>query len=199
VIADPTYDPDTAPEVIAERFDLLRRQPLGNLLGELYTISGAPPDVQRDFNALNIARRELAHHIFVRPSFVAAVQTTEGRDSLIKRVKAWALEFHGAAEMVVKSALRRAERFGVDPRIIYEHARAVGAGEAELSSSAHALVDLEKTFTPEKLEQMAQRLGFRPRIARLRWPPGRDGRCAKVVSAWRVSPSPESLPRRSWR
>lgn len=162
VINDPSYDPNTEPDVIAERFDVLRHRTLGNLLSEMYSISAATTEVRRDFDALNRERIELAHHLFVRLTSVAMAQADEGRGHLIQQLRSKAAEFNAAAEMVFKSALKGAERFGTDPRLIYEHARQVGAGEADLSSRADALIGLERTFTPAKLDQMALRLGVDP-------------------------------------
>ena|ERR1039458_6455156 len=123
-------------------------------------MTNATLEVQRDFDALNRARIELAHHLFIRPTSVSQAQAADGRESVVNQLRSWAVEFNAAADLVFRSALRAAERFGTDARVVFEHARELGAGEAELSSPAVALVGLEKTINSQTLDQIATRLGI---------------------------------------
>jgi hypothetical protein len=162
LIMDPQFDPPTDPAVIAKRFEALRGDPLGRLLNQVYGMSGAPPQIQRNFAELNRARIDVAHHIFTRSDYVAMSKTPEGRARLIELVRGWSLEFTTAAATVFEQALEGAARFGVDTRALYDRLYALGAAEAAPASPAEALVGLEESITPETLDRAARRLGIDP-------------------------------------
>jgi hypothetical protein len=160
LISDPAFDPSTDRKVIARRFDDLRRDPLGRLLSAMYGMSGAPPEVQSNFDALNRARIDVAHHIFSRSDYVGMATTPEGITRLIELLRSWSEEFRIAADAVFNQALAGAARFGGDAHAVLDHMLAIGAAQAVPSSPAESLVGLEESITPEALDRAARRLGI---------------------------------------
>jgi hypothetical protein len=145
---------------IAARFDRLRSDTLGALLNAM-DVASAPPEARVHFDALRVARNDLAHHIFTRSDYVRTAQTDEGLARLIELVKDWTWTFVAFKDAVFAAALKKAATLGVDTTSLYEHARALGAGEQKLATPAKHLVGLEETLTPETLDRIARQFGLR--------------------------------------
>lgn len=160
LILDQRHDVGAPLEDMAERYQTLRDDPLGNLITKLGQVGGATAEDLRALRNLKAARDEFVHNYCVRPSFLSRVTTEQGRQELLGELRRLDAQFDAARREASRLAIRVAERrFDLKPAELLEHLRELVAGEHDSRVLEEDVVDyLRRPQTLKAAEAILQEL-----------------------------------------
>ena len=164
LILDKRHDVEAPLPDMAERYQTLRDDPLGNLITKLGQVGGATAEDLTALRNLKAERDEFVHNYCVRPSFLSRVTTEEGRREILDELRRLDAKFDAARREASRLAITAAERrFDLKPQELLEHLRELVARERESRVLEDDVVDyLRRPETLSAADEIIQGLTGAP-------------------------------------